>query len=100
MTVEKRVRFKSWWLPWTLIAPQAVIVLVFFFWPAGQALYQSLLVQDAFGARTEFVWFENFVTLFHDENYLASFRVTAIFSSRGRARRTVPIMATASTSHL
>jgi sn-glycerol 3-phosphate transport system permease protein len=53
---------------------------VFFFWPAGQALYQSLLVQDAFGARTEFVWFENFVTLFHDENYLSSFKVTAIFS--------------------
>ena len=80
MAIEKRARFQSSWLPYALIMPQLLITLVFFFWPAGQALYQSLLVQDAFGARTEFVWFENFVTLFHDENYLSSFKVTAIFS--------------------
>ena len=80
MAVEKRVRFQSAWLPYALIFPQILITLVFFFWPAGQMLYQSLLVQDAFGGRTEFVWFENFFTLFHDENYLASFKVTAIFS--------------------
>jgi sn-glycerol 3-phosphate transport system permease protein len=49
MTVEKRVRFKSWWLPWALIAPQMAIILVFFFWPAAQALYYSVLQQDAFG---------------------------------------------------
>ena len=47
--------FKSWWLPWVLIAPQMAIILVFFFWPAGQALYQSVLQQDAFGTSTEFV---------------------------------------------
>jgi sn-glycerol 3-phosphate transport system permease protein len=80
VAIEKRARFQSSWLPYALIMPQLLITLVFFFWPAGQALYQSLLVQDAFGARTEFVWFENFVTLFHDENYLSSFKVTAIFS--------------------
>jgi sn-glycerol 3-phosphate transport system permease protein len=80
MAVEKRARFRSAWLPYALIFPQLLITLGFFFWPAGQALYQSLLVQDAFGGRTEFVWFENFVALFHDENYLASFKVTVIFS--------------------
>ncbi len=53
--MEKRVRFKSRWLPWLLIAPQLSIVLVFFFWPAGQALYQSVLQEDAFGASREFV---------------------------------------------
>ena len=42
MAVEKRVRFKSAWLPWFLLAPQLVVILVFFFWPAGQALVQSL----------------------------------------------------------
>ena len=46
--MEKRVRFKSTWLPWALIAPQMAVVLVFFFWPAGQALYQSFVSQDAF----------------------------------------------------
>ncbi|WP_088284898.1 sn-glycerol-3-phosphate ABC transporter permease UgpA [Ideonella sp. A 288] len=80
MTVEKRVLFKSWWLPWVLIAPQMAIVLVFFFWPAGQALYQSVLQQDAFGTSTQFVGLENFEALWADETYLASFKTTAVFS--------------------
>jgi sn-glycerol 3-phosphate transport system permease protein len=78
--MEKRVRFKSAWLPWVLIAPQMAIVLVFFFWPAGQALYQSVLSQDPFGGSTEFVGMENFQRLFNDETYLASFKTTAFFS--------------------
>ena len=80
MSAEKRVVFKSPWLPYLLVAPQMVITLVFFFWPATQALYQSLLVEDAFGTSTQFVWFENFKTLFADEGYLSSMRVTLIFS--------------------
>jgi len=80
MAVEKRVRFKSWWLPWVLIAPQMVIILVFFFWPAVQALYFSVQQQDAFGTNTQFVGLENFRTLFRDETYLASFKTTAVFS--------------------
>jgi len=78
--MEKRVRFKSSWLPWVLIAPQMAVVLVFFFWPAGQALYQSLLQQDAFGLSTEFVGLENFRRLFADDTYLTSFKTTAVFS--------------------
>jgi sn-glycerol 3-phosphate transport system permease protein len=78
--MEKRVRFHSRWLPYVLVAPQIAITVVFFFWPALQALYQSFLIQDAFGASTEFVWFDNFRDLFRNEDYLASFRVTAIFS--------------------
>jgi len=80
MAVEKRVLFRSRGLPWLLIAPQMAIVLVFFFWPTGQALYQSLLSQDAFGTSTEFVGLENFSRLFGDELYLASFKTTAVFS--------------------
>nr|MBP8862041.1 sn-glycerol-3-phosphate ABC transporter permease UgpA [Ottowia sp.] len=68
------------WLPWALIAPQMVIVLVFFFWPAGQAIYQSFLREDAFGTSTEFVGIDNFVELFNDASYLASFKTTLIFS--------------------
>lgn len=80
MAAEKRVRFKSWWLPWLLVAPQLAIVLVFFFWPAGQALYQSVLREDAFGTSREFVGLENFRALFADETYVASFKTTAVFS--------------------
>ena len=80
MAIEKRVRFRSWWLPWALIAPQMAIVLVFFFWPAGQALYQSFQTEDAFGTSTEFVGLQNFERLWKDSTYLASFWTTAIFS--------------------
>jgi sn-glycerol 3-phosphate transport system permease protein len=80
MTVEKRVRFKSWWLPWALIAPQMAIILVFFFWPAAQALYYSVLQQDAFGTHVEFVGLQNFKALWADDTYLASFKTTAVFS--------------------
>jgi sn-glycerol 3-phosphate transport system permease protein len=78
--MEKRAVFKSAWLPYALIFPQIAVTVLFFFWPAAQAVYQSLLVQDAFGTQTEFVWFDNFRDLFHDELYLASFKVTAVFS--------------------
>jgi sn-glycerol 3-phosphate transport system permease protein len=78
--MEKRVRFKSAWLPWLLVAPQMAIVLVFFFWPAGQALYQSVLQEDAFGTSSEFVGLANFQRLFSDPGYLDSFKITAIFS--------------------
>ena len=79
--MEKRVLFKSAWLPWVLVAPQMAIILVFFFWPAGQALYQSVQQQDAFGTATEFVGLENFKRLFSDPSYLDSFYTTAIFSA-------------------
>ena len=80
MAMEKRARFRSWWLPYALILPQIVVTLVFFFWPAGQALYQSVFVQDAFGGNLQFVGLDNFRDLFNDEHYLASFKVTAVFS--------------------
>jgi len=80
VAIEKRVRFRSRWLPYLLIAPQMAVVLVFFFWPAGQALYQSVLMSDPFGTSVEFVGMENFDRLFADETYIASFRTTAVFS--------------------
>jgi sn-glycerol 3-phosphate transport system permease protein len=79
--MEKRVRFKSAWLPWVLVTPQMVVVLVFFFWPAGQALFQSVMQQDAFGGTSVYVGWENFQALFNDPSYLASFQTTAIFSA-------------------
>ena len=80
MTIEKRVRFHSRWLPWALMAPQLLIIGVFFFWPAGQALIQSLQMQDAFGSSTEWVGLDNFSRLLADPTYLASFKTTAVFS--------------------
>lgn len=78
--MEKRVVFKSAWLPWLLIVPQMAVILVFFFWPAAQAVLQSLQQQDAFGTSVEFVGFDNFRQLWDDPSYLESFKTTAFFS--------------------
>ncbi|MFX4222987.1 MAG: sn-glycerol-3-phosphate ABC transporter permease UgpA [Thalassobaculum sp.] len=76
----KRVTFRNLWLPYLLLLPQLAITLIFFIWPAVQALYQSMLVEDAFGLSTEFVWFENFEELFSDPLYLDAFTNTVVFS--------------------
>ena len=78
--MEKRVRFKSSWLPWVLVAPQLAITLIFFYWPAAQALLQSVMMDAPFGGSLEFVGLDNFRQLFGDPGYLASFKTTAIFS--------------------
>ena len=78
--MEKRVVFRSAWLPYALVAPQIAITIVFFFWPAVQAGWYSFQLQDAFGERTQFVGFENYRALFADANYLQSFKITAVFS--------------------
>ena len=79
--MEKRVVFRKRFLPYLLVAPQIVVTLVFFIWPASQALYQSLLQEDAFGTSSTFVWFDNFVDLFGSAEYLHSFYVTLVFSA-------------------
>lgn len=78
--MQKRVTFRNPWLPYVLVAPQIIITLVFFIWPASQALFQSMLVEDAFGLSTEFVWFENFEDLFTDPLYGESVWTTVVFS--------------------
>ena len=78
--MEKRVLFRSRWLPWVLIAPQLLIIGIFFFWPAGQAVLQSFQMEDAFGMNTEWVGLDNFRQLFSDPTYLNSFKRTALFS--------------------
>lgn len=80
MAADKRVVFRSGWLPWALLAPQVAVISVFFFWPAGQALLQSLQQSDAFGTSVDWVGLDNFRQLCADETYVASFRTTAVFS--------------------
>jgi sn-glycerol 3-phosphate transport system permease protein len=77
----KRATFRGFWLPLFLLLPQLVVTLVFFVWPAGQALYQSVLLEDAFGLSRKFVGLANFRALFADQDYLTSFQLTAAFSA-------------------
>ena len=78
--MEKRVAFRSSWLPYALVLPQIAITVVFFFLPAGQALWFAFLRQDAFGLSAEFAGLDNFRDLWADSHYLLSFKVTALFS--------------------
>ena len=78
--MSPRVTFPNKILPFVLVAPQLAITLVFFYWPASQALYQSMLREDPFGLSTQFVWFDNFSRVISDPNYLNSARVTVVFS--------------------
>ena len=78
--MEKRVVFKDPILPYLLLAPQIVITLVFFIWPAIQALKQSLYLEDPFGLDSQFVGLDNFAELFDDPHYLDSFGITVFFS--------------------
>jgi sn-glycerol 3-phosphate transport system permease protein len=78
--MQRKVFFQGRLLPYLLLAPQLVITAVFFFWPAGQALFMSVLQQDPFGARVRYVGLENFQTIFEDPDYLAALWRTAYFS--------------------
>jgi sn-glycerol 3-phosphate transport system permease protein len=78
--MERRVVFPGWLFPGLLLAPQLAVTFVFFFWPAGQAMLQSVQRSDAFGLSTRFVGLENFVAVFADPFYLGSVEVTLVFS--------------------
>jgi len=79
--MEKRVTFKGIWLPLLLVLPQMVITAVFFFYPAGQAIWQSLFIPDPFGLSMQWVGLGNFEYLLSDPYYRASFATTALFTS-------------------
>src|ERR671916_1545923 len=78
--MERRAIFGGKTLPYLLLAPQLLVTLIFFYWPASQAIWQSFLLQDAFGLRTDFIWFENYRDLFSDHDYYRAMLTTAIFS--------------------
>ena len=78
--MQRKVVFNNRLLPYLLLAPQLAITAVFFFWPAGQALFMSVLQQDPFGARVVFVGLENFKAILSDPDYVAALWRTAYFS--------------------
>ena len=78
--MQKYAHFKGLTIPLLLLLPQLAITVVFFYWPASQAVWQSFLLQDAFGTSTEFVWFENYRELFADPGYYKALINTAVFS--------------------
>jgi sn-glycerol 3-phosphate transport system permease protein len=78
--MEKRAIFNHRLLPYALLAPQIVVSLIFFYWPASQAVWQSFLLQDAFGLSSSFIWFENYRSLLSQPEYLQTIWTTLVFS--------------------
>ncbi len=78
--MNKTAHFKGWMIPGLLLLPQLLITIIFFYWPASQAVWQSFLLQDAFGTSTDFVWFENYRDLFARPDYYKAFGNTMLFS--------------------
>src|SRR4030088_2473814 len=79
--MEKSAVFNSKLLPYLLLIPQLIITLVFFYWPASQAVWQSFLREDAFGLSSEFIGFENYQALFSQPEYYKAMLTTAVFST-------------------
>ena len=77
---SKRTIFGNKGLPYLLLAPQLVITAIFFLWPAGQAVRQSFLREDAFGLSTTFVGLRNYRALLDSPEYLGALKVTVVFS--------------------
>ncbi len=78
--MQRRVIYDQKLLPYLLLAPQLAVTAVFFFYPAGQAVWMSFLREDMFGLSSTFVWFENYERVLSDPNYVAAVQRTAIFS--------------------
>ena len=79
--MEKRAYFSNRYLPYGLLAPQLLVTLIFFYWPAAQAIRQSFLLEDAFGLSSDFVWFDNYRALFSDPSYYHTLGTTLVFSA-------------------
>ncbi len=76
----KKVTFNNKFIPYLFILPQMSIILIFFIWPSVTAIYYSFIIEDAFGISSKFVWFDNYVDVIFNQEYLSSVIFTLIFS--------------------
>lgn len=79
--MQKRAVFNHRFLPFALLAPQIAVTVIFFYWPAFQAVWQSFLLQDAFGLSTTFIWLENYIALLSQPDYYRTIWNTIVFST-------------------
>jgi sn-glycerol 3-phosphate transport system permease protein len=78
--MEKQATFSKWWIGVAFAVPQLVLIFTFFYWPAGQAVYWSLTLQQAWGGGNIWVGLSNFAALFHDPIYWESVIRSGIFA--------------------
>jgi sn-glycerol 3-phosphate transport system permease protein len=79
--MQKQATFRAPLFSLLLLIPQVAVVLLFFYWPAAQAVWQSFLLQDAFGLSTTFIWFENYTELLTQPEYFDAIARTFVFAA-------------------
>lgn len=79
--MERRAHYRNRVLPWLLIAPQLILVLVFFYWPTSQALYWAFTLEQAWGGGNEWVGFDNFMDVFGDGRYWSTVGRSAVYAA-------------------
>ncbi len=77
--MERRAYYRNPILPWLLVAPQLLLVLVFFYWPTSQALYWAFTLEQPWGGGNQWVGFENFAAVFGDGRYWATALRSAVY---------------------
>jgi len=76
----RRAYFKNNWIAALVVAPQLLIIFVFFYWPSSQALYWAFTLEQPWGGGNEWVGFENFTFLLADDRYWQSVRVSVVYA--------------------
>lgn len=70
--MERTAYYRNRVLPWLLLAPQLLLVLVFFYWPTSQALYWAFTLEQPWGGGNTWVGLQNFASIFRDSGYWAT----------------------------
>jgi sn-glycerol 3-phosphate transport system permease protein len=76
----RRAYFKFSWVAMALLVPQLLIIFVFFYWPASQALYWAFTLEQPWGGGNTWVGFDNFRSILSDAYYWSSVRVSMIYA--------------------
>ncbi len=78
--MERRAYYKKRALPWLLLAPQLLLVFIFFYWPASQALFWAFTLEKPWGGGNEWVGLQNFASIFMDDLYWTTVIRSAVYA--------------------
>jgi sn-glycerol 3-phosphate transport system permease protein len=78
--MHKRVLFDDRLLPYLLVAPQLLIIFVFFYWPSGQALFWAFTLEPPFGGAARWVGWRNFEDVLASPTYRRAVLNTLVFA--------------------
>ena len=76
----EKSQFTSPWMPYLLLAPQMVIIAIFFIWPAAEAIRASFYLEDPFFGKATFVGLQNYSDSLSASDYQRTAWFTATFT--------------------